>query len=147
MTDIFQTMKCFPLPQTASVLRSQGAAGLSIVELLGVICVIGILGSLGLASFGNGQKEAMERVVNQRNAQEIVSLGVCATMGGADFVVKGDKHATAVNLIVGVTGSEGLWKGKIFRLVNLRPVDLPGALTFVRFDAGLLLYDPAGGQM
>jgi len=123
------------------------AAGFSLLELLTVICLVGILSSVALGWYGGNNRLAFERVINQRNAQEIVSLGVCATMGGADFVVLGDKQATAVNLIVGVTGQQGVWKDKLFRLANLQPKDLPGALTFVKFDGGLLLYDPAGQQL
>ncbi|WP_395749741.1 hypothetical protein [Prosthecobacter sp.] len=114
--------------------------------MLTVICLVGILSSVALGWYGGNNQEAMERVISQRNAQEIVSLGVCATMGGAEFIVPGDKHATAVNLVVGVTGQQGMWKDKIFRLNNLRAADLPQALTFVKFEADLLLYDPEGKQ-
>jgi len=127
--------------------KNRTAAGFSLLELLTVICLVGILSSVALGWYGGNNRVVMEQVINQRNAQEIVSLGVCATMGGADFVVPGDKQATAVNLIVGVTGQQGAWKNKVFRLTNLRPRDLPGALTFVKFDGGLLLYDPAGQQL
>jgi prepilin-type N-terminal cleavage/methylation domain-containing protein len=120
--------------------------GFSLLEVLTVICLIGILSSVALGWYGDSPKDAVEKVINQRNAQEIVSLGVCATMSGAEFVVHNDKQATAVNLIVGTIGQQGLWKGRLFQLTNLRPTDLPGALTFVKFDAGLLLYDPSGGQ-
>ena len=121
-------------------------SGFSIVETLTVICLIGILSSIALGWFNGDNRDVIERVINQRNAQEIVSLGVCATMGGAEFVVPGDKQATAVNLIVGVIGQQGTWKDKLFRLNNLKPSDLPGAMAFVKFDSGLLLYDPSGQQ-
>ncbi len=116
------------------------------VEMLTVICLIAVLSTVALSWFGGNNRLAIERVINQRNAQEIVCLGVCATMGGADFVVPGDKQATAVNLVVGATGTQGVWKDRLFRLTNLKATDLPGALTFVKFDAGLMLYDPAGQQ-
>jgi hypothetical protein len=90
--------------------------------------------------------DRIEKVTHQRNAQEIVSIGVCATMGGANFVVPGDKRATIENLITGTIGQTGLWKGKTFRLTSLNPETLPGALEYVKFDANLLLYEPAGGQ-
>lgn len=126
--------------------HTQNSSGSSLVEVLAVVCLIGIFSSIALGWYGGENREAIERVINQRNAQEIVSLGVCATLSGAEFVVKGDKQATVVNLMVGVTGLQGQWKDKLFRLDNLNPSDLPGALTFVRFDSDLLLYDPAGKQ-
>lgn len=122
------------------------SAGFSILELLTVICLVGIFSSIALGWYGGNQRFVIERVINQRNAQEIVSLGVYATMGGADFVVPGDKLATATKLIGGVTGKQGMWKDKLFSLTNMRPSDLPGALFFVKFDSDLLLYDPEGLQ-
>lgn len=126
--------------------RRTWVSGFSLVEALAVLCVLGIMCSIVIGWYGGSGHEVVERTIQKRNAQEIVSLGVYATVAGADFVVKGDKHATAANLLVGVEGRQGIWKGKIFRLVNLKPTDLPGALNFVKFDAGLLLYEPAGGQ-
>lgn len=121
-------------------------SGFSLLELLTVICLVGIFSSITLGWYGGNQRDSIERVMNQRNAQEIVSLGVYATLGDADFVVPGDKQATAIKLIGGVTGQQGMWKDQLFRLANLRPTDLPGALTFVKFESNLLLYDPAGLQ-
>jgi prepilin-type N-terminal cleavage/methylation domain-containing protein len=121
-------------------------SGFSLVEMLTVICLVGIFSSVALGWYGGNNRAAIERVINQRNAQEIVSLGVYATLGGADFVVPGDKQATTVNLVLGVAGQQGLWKGKLFRLANLAPTEVPGAMPFVKFDDGLLLYDPAGQQ-
>ncbi|OYW75402.1 MAG: hypothetical protein B7Z37_13345 [Verrucomicrobia bacterium 12-59-8] len=114
--------------------------------MLSVICLVGIFSSVALGWYGGNNRAAIERVINQRNAQEIVSLGVYATLGGADFVVPGDKQATAVNLIVGVVGQQGVWKDRLFRLANLTPGDLPGVMPFVKFDDGLLLYAPEGQQ-
>jgi type II secretory pathway pseudopilin PulG len=121
-------------------------SGFSQLELLIVICLLGIFSSLAIAWYNGNNRDVIERVINQRNAQEIVSIGVCATMGGAEFVVSGDKLSTAINLTVGVTGQQGVWKDKLFRLGNLAPTDLPGAMPFVKFEDGLLLYDPEGLQ-
>ena len=119
----------------------------SLLEMLVVICLIGICCGLAIGWYAGAHREVIERMIQQRNAQEIVSLGVCATVSGADFVVGDNKQATVQNLIAGTVGKHGLWKGKTFRLTSLQPEALPGALTFVKFDSGLLLYDPAGGQL
>lgn len=125
---------------------ARGARGFSLLELLVVVTVIAIMCGLVIASYGGEHREAMRRMVDQRNAQEIVSLGVSATVAGADFVVAGDKQATVGRLIAGTVGRDGIWKGKTFRLGGIDEHRLPGALAFVKFEAGLLLYEPAGGQ-
>ena len=117
----------------------------SIIEMLVVIVLLGILAGMGIGAYSAIHRGLVEKVTNQRNAQEIVSMGVCATMGGAPFVVAGDKAATVQNLIDGTSGTTGVWEGKLFRL-TLDPETVGGALSYVKFDANLLLYEPAGGQ-
>ncbi len=135
----------------SSILRtrssSRGIGGFSLLEMLVVICLIGIVAAVAVGWYGGAHRDLIERVTNQRNAQEIVSLGVCATVSGADFVVPGNKQATVENLIAGTVGRHGIWKGKTFRLTSMQLDALPKALPFVKFDAGLLLYEPSGGQL
>lgn len=117
------------------------------IEVLVVIALLGVLSGVLIGWYASYHHEVIQKVTRQRNAQEIVSIGVCATMGGANFVVPGDKRATIENLINGTIGQTGLWKGKVFRLTSLEPAALPGALEYVSFDANLLLYEPSGGQL
>ncbi|MBL9132734.1 MAG: hypothetical protein JNG86_16120, partial [Verrucomicrobiaceae bacterium] len=79
--------------------------------------------------------------------QEIVSVAVCATVAGADFIEPGDKFSTVQNLVLGTTGTSGVWKDKLFRLTNIEPQSIADALPYIAFDEGLLLYDPAGGRL
>ena len=134
-------------PALLSPAPSKGVGGFSLVEVLVVIALLGILSSVLIGWYVNYHRDVVEKITHQRNAQEIVSIGVCATMAGANFVVPGDKRATVENLINGTIGQTGVWKGKVFRLTSLEPAAVLGALDFVTFDAGLLLYEPAGGQM
>ncbi|MEZ5384550.1 MAG: type II secretion system protein [Prosthecobacter sp.] len=118
----------------------------SLVELLIVLALISILGGAVFGWYAGNHRKLIERLTNQRNAQEIVSIGVCATMGGAEFVVPDDKVATVRALVDGTTGQTGIWKGKVFRLSSLAPESLLDALEFVKFDGQVLLYEPAGDQ-
>lgn len=120
--------------------------GFSLVEMLVVVALIGVLSGLVLGWYATARRDVVEEMVNRRNAQEIVSLAVCATVGGAQFVVPGDKTATVENLVDGAQGEVGIWKGKMFRLSSLDPESLPGALAYVKMDSDLLLYEPGGGQ-
>jgi len=118
----------------------------SLIEVLTVLALLGVLSGVVIGWYAGYHREKIERLTNQRNAQEIVSIGVCATVGGSEFVVPEDKESTVENLVAGVVGQTGIWKGKVFRLSNLQPAALAGALEFVSFESGLLLYEPAGGQ-
>ncbi len=119
----------------------------SMLELLAAVCLLGIVNSLAVCWYASAEKSIFERLSNQRNAQEIVSLSVSATVAGASFVVPESKQGTIENLMAGTMGKTGVWKGKSFRLSGLHPDSLPGALPFVKFEAKLLLYEPGGGQL
>ena len=135
-----------PPPHLHSSRRSSGSAGFSLVEVLVCLAIIAVMSSIAIAWFSNARRDLLERVANQRNAQEIVSMGVYATVAGADFVESGDKFNTVQNLLIGTTGTVGIWKDQTFRLTSLEPAGIPDALPFVRFEEGLLTYEPAGGQ-
>lgn len=118
----------------------------SLVEVLVCLGIIGIMCTIALEWYSRTQRDVLDRLMNQRNAQEIVSLGVCATVAGADFVKPTDKFGTIQKLVLGTTGTTGVWKGKVFRLSNVPPQSIVDAMPYVAFEAGLLLYDPAGGH-
>lgn len=130
----------FPVPRQAL-----SRHGFSLIEMLVVVAMLGILCAVGIGGYAAIHRDMIERVGSQRNAQEIVSMGVCATMGGAQFIVPGDKAATVQNLIDGTQGTTGSWKGKTFRL-TMSPDAAADALAYVKFEGNLLLYEPGGGQ-
>ncbi len=127
--------------------RTAFQTGFSLIEALVSLTIIGIIVSIALGWFTGARRDVIERVTNQRNAQEIVAMGVYATVSGAAFVEPGDKFATVQNLLQGTTGTVGIWKDQTFRLSTLEPSAIPDALPYVNFEGDLLMYDPAGGQM
>lgn len=134
------------LPFYRPARRPLHQSGFSLLEALVCLTIIGIIVSIALGWFSGARRDVLERVTNQRNAQEIVAMGVYATVAGAEFVAPGNKFDTVQNLLRGTTGTVGIWKGQTFRLTTLEPTAIPDALTFVNFDGDLLIYDPAGGQ-
>ena len=127
--------------------RTAFQSGFSLIEALVSLTIIGIIVSIALGWFTGARRDVIERVTNQRNAQEIVAMGVYATVAGAGFIESGDKFATVQNLLQGTTGTVGIWKNQVFRLTSLEPSTIPDALPYVNFEGDLLMYDPAGGQM
>jgi prepilin-type N-terminal cleavage/methylation domain-containing protein len=129
-------------PLTSSTPRKRG---FTFVETLACILVIGILASIAISWYAR-QRDVVLKVSRQRNAQEIVSLAVCATVAGCDFVVPGDKFNTIQNLIIGTYGTTGIYKGKLFRLTSLELDQLPESIPFVKMEENLILYDYTGSQ-
>lgn len=120
--------------------------GFSLVEVLVAVAILGILCGVAVNWYASASQEHLQKLVDQRNAQEIVSLAVHATLGEAPFVVGGDKRATVQKLLDGTIAKAGAWKGRTYRLNPLENSLLDGALKYVKLDGELLLYEPAGGQ-
>jgi len=119
--------------------------GFTLLETLTCVLIVSILSALAIGWYA-GHRDVVIKVSRQRNAQEIVNMAVCATVAGCDFVVPGDKFTTIQNLISGTYGTEGIWKGKLFRLTSLELDQLAASLPFVRLEGSLILYDFTGSQ-
>lgn len=147
VSDLYGNYKHMTLPFSRfSQCQSPRRGGFSLVEVLVCLGIIGVVSSLALEWYSRAQRDVLQRVTNQRNAQEIVSLGVSATVAGADFVAEDDKFATVQNLVTGTLGTTGVWKDQMFRLNNVPPEAIVDAMPYVAFENGLLLYHSEGGQ-
>jgi prepilin-type N-terminal cleavage/methylation domain-containing protein len=118
----------------------------SLVEVLICLGIIGVLCAIAINAYSGKQREVIERITNQRNAQEIVSLGVCASMGGCRFIEPGNRLVSIEKLIGGTVGTTGIWRGQVFRLASMHPENVQSALPYVKLDGEVLLYDPSGSQ-
>jgi|GEM_PF-918041 len=114
--------------------------GFSLVELLIVIAVIGIIVSSVMISFGGMYREAILKVRDRRNAQEVVSLTNGAEAAGAAVIQPHDLAATVQNLIEGREGTRGAFKGRLFRLSKMTEEEVAGALNYVQWDQGQIIY-------
>jgi prepilin-type N-terminal cleavage/methylation domain-containing protein len=111
----------------------------SLMEMLIVIAVIGIIANIALIAFGSVSTTATE-MKDRRNAQEIATVAAAARAAGADFVVPSDKVATVENLVAGTSASRGVFKGRRFALPSMGANERNGALNYLAFNGGELMY-------
>lgn len=124
--------------------RRRAAAGLSLVELLIVVMIIGVIGSLAMMMLSSGLTDKAQKQRDKRNAQTIASTAAIAAVAGADYFAAGDKEATVENLRVGCTPTSGPFKGRVFKLPAMSEEDLSGAMTYLKMNGTDLLYDSSG---
>lgn len=108
--------------------------------MLIVIAIIGILAAVAIAFIGGNQREAMETIRNQRNAQEIASLTISAQASGADVAVPGDTKATIKNLMEGRKATSGSFKGRLFQLSTLNDEEIEGAAKYLKWRGDQPVY-------
>ncbi len=126
-------------------LKNQRQHGFSLVELLTVISVIGIIAGIALPSMGN-VNTAASKAVNQRNAQNIVSVFQSGVSAATAWVAT-SRNAAVADVVAGRAPASGAFSGQTFKVPNLTGTDLTGAYPYVGLDASNnLFYDKAGGQ-
>lgn len=113
------------------------------MEMLIVISVIGVIGSMAILSWGGASQEATD-MKDRRNAQEIASMAAMASAAGADFVVQGDERATIQKLVDGVTPSSGIFKTREFKLQPLGGnTAITGSMRYLTLKDTELIYHNA----
>jgi prepilin-type N-terminal cleavage/methylation domain-containing protein len=117
-------------------------AAFSVVEMLIVVAIIGVFASIALVFLGGEHREAMLRVRDRRNAQEITALCMGATAAGAPVVAKDDMRGTIANLIEGRDGTVGSFKGHHFSITPLTEEEIQGAMKYLEWRQGLPAYVP-----
>jgi prepilin-type N-terminal cleavage/methylation domain-containing protein len=135
--------------QTAAFIRPKvrrAESGLSLVELLLAIMILGILGSLAMMMFGNGLSQEAERQRDRRNAQEIANMAAMAGAAGAPYFVADDEEATVGNLRNGSAPSRGIFKNRVFKLPAMSDEEIQRAMSYLVLNDTDLIYDSAGGQ-
>lgn len=124
--------------------NSRSAPGLSLVELLMAIMIIGVIGSLAMMFLGSGLSDEAENQRDKRNAQTIANTAAMAAAAGADYFVAGDEEATVQKLRDGCSPGSGIFKDRLFKLPALTDAQIQRSLRFLKMNSTDLMYDSTG---
>ena len=127
-------------PASSPLLRSR-AHGLSLIEILAVVGLLAVMGSIAIGSYGN-HRDYFEDTLARRNAQQLASEFVNALVAGVDFRVSGDKLATLRRIASGARATTGAFAGKRFGLLGIADEEIVRAAAHIRQDGdGLVFYE------
>ena len=115
-------------------------SGLSLVEMLTTIAVLGVLTSIvvpQLSALSGGQTN---EVRHRRNAQEIASVCVTADAAGLDLVDPASLEKTIRKVIAGGKPNGGPFHGKVFAVRGLVEEDVIGVQKYLSLSNGQLNY-------
>jgi prepilin-type N-terminal cleavage/methylation domain-containing protein len=113
-------------------------SGFSLFELLFTVAIIGLLGSVAIAAFGD-QRGAVENTRDLRNAGEIVSVCTTASAAGLNFVTSDGLDATIRKIIQGAAPKGGAFKNRFFKVNLIDEADIAGAMRFLEIKNGDLV--------
>jgi len=128
------------LQGTPSPARRTSRRAFSVIEMLIVIAILGALSAAALAFYGRYHRDVVMRVRDQRNAQEITALTMGATAAGAAVIELNNTEQTIHNLIEGRNGTVGTFKGHLFQLPAMTPEEIAGAMRYLAWKDGILIY-------
>jgi hypothetical protein len=95
------------------------------------IMIMGIMASIAIAIFSQPHRQAIIDSTDRHNAALLVTMANCAEIAGISPVVPGNLEATVRRLMIGVTPTTGILRGRKF-VVNGIPEDrLSGVLTML----------------
>ena len=125
---------------TSPALVTTRRRGISLIELLTVVAILGLLASIATAAFSS-PKEIYESARARRNAQQIASEYNCARASGLDFTVPNDVLATAKKVVSGGRATSGAFKGREFKVAGISNDDVAEASRFLALNRGELIFN------
>lgn len=117
------------------------AHGISLIEMLITIAILGLIVSIALPSFGGGT-EGIRQARDLRNAQTACSIFASAQVAGVDFS-EGNPTIQEImqRLVKGVVVEKGQLKGRSFALPNLGAEEIQSAVKYLAMVDGSLVYN------
>lgn len=123
-----------------SSLQERRQAGITLIELLIALMLIGITSAMALSFFAGDNSDTVEAGRDRRNAQSIATLAIGASACGVDVIEPDDLQGTVANLLAGQVSRKGAFKGQMFRLGSLTHDEINGALRYLRIDGSQVIY-------
>ena len=118
--------------------------GLSLIELLIVVSIIGFITSIGVALVAGRYRDVSERARLRATARNMVMIYDSARALGADVLVPNDLTATLHKVVDGVTITDGVASGKKMSLPHVTDDDILNVQQFLSFNDGEIVF--LGGQ-
>lgn len=127
--------------------RFRSSKGLSLVELLVVLSIIGILAAISISKYQGLQKGA-ERATARRNAQTLAMVASSAQAVGNLTIGEATTIDDAVSVLMnGPSSGIGVFSDMDFKVSDLSDDDVELAKEYLDFENGQLVYQPNGEEV
>ena len=126
--------------------RPSKPAGLTLIEVLTMLAIIGIIGAIAIPQLTSWLTSDAQELRNRRNAQELAGVFANAQAAGRDFAASGDLVQTIRNVITGGSPSEGPFKGQLYAMRSLKEQDIPSVQKYLDLQGGVLCYNCRGAH-
>ena len=126
--------------------RSSKPAGLTLIEVLTMIAIIGSIAAIAIPQLTSWLTSDAQELRNRRNAQELASVFATAQAAGRDFAASGDLVQTIRNVITGGSPSEGPFKGQLYAMKSLKEQDIEGVQKYLSLQGDVLCYNSRGAH-
>lgn len=116
-------------------------AGLSLIEVLTMLAIIGIIGAIAIPQLTSWFASDAQELRYRRNAQQIAGVFATAQVAGRDFAASGDLEQTIRNVVTGGSPTEGAFKGQFYAVPNLGEQDIKGVQKYLSLEGNMLCFN------
>lgn len=125
-------------------LRPFRPSGLTLVELLTMIMIIGLSAAVIVPQLPASNESEVQQLRCRRNAQEIANVFATAQVAGIDFLVPDSLSKTVQNVVTGGTPTEGAFKGQFFGVRGLDEHQVAAVQKYLSLEGNALSFNSKG---